>query len=80
MLQVRYMGKVKSTRDTEALSAQIHLLKPAEVAAALSVSKSRVYSMLASGQLPVVRIGRSVRCPSQDLGAWIRSRIRSGVA
>ena len=74
------MGKVKSTSNTEALSTKIHLLKPAEVAVALGVSKSRVYSMLSAGQLPVVRIGKSVRCPSEELGAWVKSRIRPGVA
>ena len=74
------MGKVKSIRDTVASSAKLHLLKPAEVAAALGVSKGRVYSMLSAGQLPLVRIGKSVRCPSEELAEWIRSRLRSGVA
>ena len=43
------------------------LLRAREVAEALGVAKSTAYELMATGQLPVVRIGRSVRVPLDAL-------------
>ena len=48
------------------------LLRPAEAAEALGISRSKVYELLASGTLPSVRIGGgSVRVPVEALRKWI---------
>jgi excisionase family DNA binding protein len=52
------------------------LLKPIEVAELLGLSRSKVFEMLAAEELPVVRFGRVVRVPREQLGEWIASRTR----
>jgi len=39
------------------------LLKPLEAAALLSVSKSRIYSLIATGAVPSVRLDGTLRIP-----------------
>lgn len=48
------------------------LLRAIEVAAALGVGRATAYEMMASGTLPVVRIGRSIRVPRAALEDWVR--------
>ena len=48
------------------------LLRVEEAALVLGLSRSKVFAMLAAGELPVVRIGRSVRVPKAQLEFWIR--------
>lgn len=50
------------------------LLRPEEAAKMLGLGRSKVFQMLAAGELPVVRIGRSVRIPSDELREWIRRK------
>jgi excisionase family DNA binding protein len=50
------------------------LLRPAEVAVALGISRSRCYELLAAGELPCLRIGSAVRVPVADLERWIVGR------
>lgn len=47
------------------------LLRPAEAAELLGVSRSRLYALLAEGRLPVVRIGQTMRVPVRELERWI---------
>ena len=47
------------------------LLKLEEVARRLGLARSRVYMMARLGDLPVVRIGRSIRVPEEALDKWI---------
>jgi excisionase family DNA binding protein len=49
------------------------LLRAQEVAKRLDISESKAYSLMASGEIAVVRIGRSVRVREQDLEAYIES-------
>jgi excisionase family DNA binding protein len=51
------------------------LLRPMEVAELLGLSRSRVYELIASRELPTVRIGVSRRVPIKELNAWIARRI-----
>jgi excisionase family DNA binding protein len=48
------------------------LLRASDVAAALGVSRATAYELIASGKLPIVRIGRAVRVPRLALEEWIR--------
>ncbi len=43
------------------------LLRPDEVADLMHVSRSKVYTLIASGRLPHVRVFGSVRVPQQAL-------------
>ena len=45
-----------------------------EVATALRIGRSKAYAMMASGELPTVRLGRAVRVPRAALEAWIRAQ------
>jgi excisionase family DNA binding protein len=47
-----------------------------EVAELLGLSRSKVFEMLAAEELPVVRVGRVVRVPREQLDEWIRERVR----
>jgi excisionase family DNA binding protein len=44
-----------------------------QVVQALRLSRTKVYDLINSGQLPVIRIGRSVRVRSTDLERWVES-------
>ncbi len=50
------------------------LLRPREVTELLGLSKSRVYQLLCQRQIPSVRIGRSIRVPSQALTEWVEQQ------
>lgn len=52
------------------------LLKIPEAARALNISKSLAYLMVASGELPKVRIGRAVRVPVAELERYIADKLR----
>ncbi len=47
------------------------LLRAGEVAKLLGLGRSKVFAMLAAGELPVMRIGRSVRVPRAALEGWV---------
>ena len=49
------------------------LLRAVEVARLLGIGRSKTYEMMAAGQLPVVRVGRSVRVPCAALEEWVRA-------
>ena len=52
------------------------LLRVEDVRRVLRIGRSQAYALCASGQLPVVRIGRSVRVPAEDLHAWVRAQTK----
>jgi len=54
------------------------LLKPSEVQKQLGVGRSKVYELLACGDLPSVRIGRLLRVPTKALAEWIEQRQNEG--
>jgi excisionase family DNA binding protein len=47
------------------------VLKVGDVAKLLGLGRSKVFAMLAAGELPVVRMGRSVRVPRAALERWV---------
>ena len=47
------------------------LLSGQEVAGILSVSKAFAYRLMASGQIPTIRMGRSVRVRPEDLEKFL---------
>ncbi len=49
----------------------VRLLRLTAVAELLSVSRTKVYQLVASGEIPSVRLGRSVRVPLHGLREWV---------
>ena len=47
------------------------LLRPEEAGRMLGFSRSKVYGMLAAGELPSIRAGKSIRIPRGALERWI---------
>lgn len=47
------------------------LLNSREVERLLGIGRTKVYELMAREQIPVVRIGRCVRVPSEELKSWI---------
>jgi excisionase family DNA binding protein len=54
------------------------LLRPVEAAEAIGIGRSKVYELIARGDLPSVRIGASVRVPVDALRAWIARQLEAG--
>lgn len=50
------------------------LLRPTEAAELLGVGRSKIYALLASGEVPGVRVGHSVRVPLEALRRWVANR------
>jgi excisionase family DNA binding protein len=50
------------------------LLRPREAAQALSISERSLWALTNAGDIPAVRINRSVRYDPQDLLRWIESK------
>lgn len=56
------------------------LLRVSRVAKLVDCSRTTVYEWVASGVIPHVRIGGSIRIPAADLQHWIDGRTRRGHA
>ena len=59
------------------------MLRPGEAAEAIGLGRSTIYAMIASGELPAVRVGaggRSVRIPVEALREWINARLQNSTA
>ena len=50
------------------------LLKPMEVAESIGIGRTRMYDLLAAGEIPSVRLGRSIRIPAAALMQWVDER------
>jgi excisionase family DNA binding protein len=51
------------------------LLKPADVAEILQISKALAYKMLKQGDIPTVRFGSTVRVRREDLDKYIYEKV-----
>lgn len=52
-----------------------YLLRPAEAAQRLAVSRTTLYSLVKNGQVPYVVVGKSIRVPADRLREVIDGRI-----
>ena len=50
------------------------LLTGNDIARLLRIGRSKAFAMMAKGELPIVRFGRSVRVPRHALYGWIESK------
>lgn len=53
---------------------QHEYLKVPEVAAVLRIARSRAYELVADGEIPSVRIGRSIRVNRKELDNWLEGQ------
>jgi excisionase family DNA binding protein len=60
------------------MADEVLLLRPEEVARALSISRSAVYRLISDGQIPSVRVGKSVRVPRVAIAEWLNARVALG--
>jgi excisionase family DNA binding protein len=74
----RRNGRRKMNEQLKFLEGN-RLLKAAEVASLLSISRSFAYQLIQTGMIPVVRIGKACRVRPQDLEAYIVQNIHGQV-
>lgn len=53
-----------------------YVLTVDEIAARLHVSRASAYRLVTSGQLPAIRVGRSVRVPKMAFERWFEKHTR----
>lgn len=51
------------------------LLKPVEVAEVTGLGRSKVYQLLAAGEIPAIRVGGRLRVPTESLRDWIARQV-----
>ena len=56
------------------MDGQHEWLKVPEVAEVLRIARSRAYELVADGEIPSVRIGRSVRVSRRELERWLEEQ------
>ena len=52
------------------------LIRPSEAFDIIGVSRSTGYALISAGELPAVRIGRSLRVPVSQLSAWVERMVK----
>ena len=55
------------------------LLKVEAAAKLLSLGRTKTYALIASGELPVIRVGRAVRVPVTALHQWVEERAKQSL-
>ena len=56
------------------MDEQHEYLKVPEVARIIRVARSRAYELVADGDIPSIRIGRSVRVSRRELDRWLEEQ------
>jgi excisionase family DNA binding protein len=51
------------------------LMRVEEAAAMLAISRARAYSLVQSGVIPSIRLGRSLRVPVRQLREWVEQQL-----
>lgn len=68
------MDDRKTESNEQVAESTGQLMRAPQVAQMLGVSVPRAYAVMAAGQIPVVRIGRSVRVSRKHLERWIEEQ------
>jgi excisionase family DNA binding protein len=67
-------------RESEMITNDKLLLRISEAAEMLSVARSKAYAMVQAGELPVVRIGKSVRIPVRALNEYVERKTAAALS
>jgi len=73
----RQNDKEKCSMPTQQKRQSDRLLKGDEVARILNISRSQAYKLMQQGEIPTVRIGRSVRVRYESLWSFIEENTTS---
>ena len=63
----------------EKVMPQRLLLRIPEVAETLGIGRTKIYEIIATGELPTVRVGRAVRISVTTLQKWVEEREQQNV-
>lgn len=63
--------------SVEDVSLSPLLVRPAEAARLLAISRSQLYAMVARGQIPACRVGSEIRVSIGALRHWIATHERT---
>lgn len=77
MIDVLHARRASRSDDSSSALPDPWLVSPGDAARLLGVSRSKIFAMLASGELDVkvVSIGRCRRLVADDLRRWISERV-----
>lgn len=56
------------------------MLRPADIAKKLGITRSRLYQLIADGEIPVTKVGRAYRIPRAAWNRWLRARSHEALA
>ena len=73
MKSLGFNGSCEGEDDAVEIKLERLLLRPAEAAEILGVSRSKLYELIAQGKIPSVRLdeGRLIRVPLGALKLWL---------
>ena len=67
-------GVVHVVAQEEVQRVERDFLRPSEISGSLGVTTGRIYQLLASGQLPSVRVGKAIRIPKKAFEEWVTAQ------
>ena len=73
-------GKAYPLRSPQKGAPQRLLLRIPEVAETLGIGRTKIYELIATGELPTIRVGRAVRISVSTLQKWVEAREQQGVS
>jgi excisionase family DNA binding protein len=56
---------------------RLELIDLRELQRILGVGRTKAHSLVASGDIPSIRVGRSIRIDERDLDAWLERQMHS---
>lgn len=70
-----HRAAIREEEDDGARDVEPLLMRPELVARLLDISRSQVFELMSTGDLPSIKIGRSRRIPRDALRTWIDERL-----
>lgn len=52
------------------------LLRIPEAAELVGLGRSKIYELIREGEIPIIRIGRSLRIPAAELRLWVSRQLQ----
>jgi excisionase family DNA binding protein len=68
------LGKDIRVQSAQEVVPERLLLRVPEAAERLGIGRTKMYEMIASGELPAIHIGRAVRISASALQKWVEER------
>ena len=53
------------------------LIRPSEAAEVLGIGRTKIYELIARGEVPSVRVGSVIRVPLEDLRLWVQGKAQA---